>query len=66
MYDSEISQYYQKQRDEETYITPIATADRLVDLVLSDEYTTGDHVDYWDLEEKEVENQSCWRVNCFG
>ena len=51
--DSEINQYFQKQRDEETYITPMATAERLVDLVLDDEYTTGDHVDYWGFEEKE-------------
>ena len=33
-----------------TLIRPSATAERLVNLVLSDEYRSGDHIDYWDLE----------------
>ena len=33
-----------------TLIRPSATAERLVNLVVSDEYRSGDHIDYWDLE----------------
>ena len=50
--DPELSKYYNKSRDESTLIQPSATAERLVNLILDDDYSTGDHVDYWDLEEK--------------
>ncbi len=48
--DSELSEYYNKVREERTYIKPLATAERLVNLLMEDTYSTGDHIDYWDLE----------------
>ena len=50
--DPDLSKYYRKSREESTLIQPSATAERLVDLIVSDRYKSGDHVDYWDLEDE--------------
>lgn len=50
--DADLSQFYNSSRHNSTYITPIATSERLLDILIHDNYNTGDHIDYWDLEEE--------------
>jgi len=47
--DKELSDYYKQSKQESTYIQPSATAERLVNIIMEDEFKSGDHVDYWDL-----------------
>jgi len=54
--DSEVSSFFKTSRKEETLIQPSATAQRLVDLVWSDEYESGKHIDYYSLDPTNKEN----------
>ncbi len=46
--DSNLSQFYNKSRDEKTYVTPMETASNLLNIILKDTYKNGLHIDYWD------------------
>jgi sepiapterin reductase len=48
--DSNLSQFYNKSRDEKTYVTPMETASNLLNIILKDTYKNGLHIDYWDDE----------------
>jgi len=54
--DSEVSSFFKMARKEGTLIQPSATAQRLVDLVWSDEYESGEHIDYYSLDPTKKEN----------
>jgi NAD(P)-dependent dehydrogenase (short-subunit alcohol dehydrogenase family) len=47
--DPELSIYYRKSKQDETYIQPAETANVLVNLIMDDIYKSGDHIDYWDV-----------------
>jgi sepiapterin reductase len=47
--DTGLKEYYRKSHDKGELIHPNTSASKLVRLVLSGDFTTGTHVDYWDL-----------------
>lgn len=57
--DSDLSSFYKQSQKDSTLIQSHDTARKLVNLVLSDRYQSGDHIDYWDLvEDNDKDNNS--------
>jgi len=46
--DNEVGENLKKMRDEKTYVKLSDTAQKLVNLVMSNNFQSGKHVDYWD------------------
>lgn len=47
--DGDLSSFYKQSQKDSTLIQCHDTARKLVHLVLSDNYKSGDHIDYWDV-----------------
>jgi len=52
--DKELSSFYKKSKKESTYIQKGDTTKKLVNIIMEDTYTSGDHIDYWDYKEKYI------------
>lgn len=52
--DKALLQYYTKAHEDGSLICPDDTSNRLVSLILSGDFESGKHIDYWDLESPKV------------
>lgn len=53
--DSDVSSFFKTSLVEKTLIQPDVTANRLLDLVMTDNYKNGQHVDFYDLDKPKEE-----------
>lgn len=56
--DGDLSSFYKQSLLDSTLIQSHDTARKLVNLVLSDGYQSGDHIDYWDLTDDNSDNDN--------
>ncbi len=50
--DLDVRHFFQTSKKEKSFIQSHQTAERLVNLIVQDDYENGAHIDYWDLEPK--------------
>jgi hypothetical protein len=49
MLDTGLHEYFSSSKSENKLIDPVDSAKKLIDLLAQDKYSSGSHVDYWDV-----------------